>query len=173
MWCMTFSQNIVFNVRCLSFFIVVTVCCLSFVVVCRCLSLFVVVFHLSVFVVCRCFICCCLSLFVFCCCLSFFVDCHCLTFGMLESSGFRKYSTLLLFQLFSWHLCLCHCLCNCLCFLFVFCPNLDSWNNELSENVWVEGSLTPRYGKSGFENENRLLVQEEGEGGGGGGKYQG
>ena len=29
-------------------------------------------------------------------------------FGMLESSGFRKYSTLLVIQLFSRRLCLCH-----------------------------------------------------------------
>merc|ERR1711973_833753 len=36
-------------------------------------------------------------------------------FGMLESSGFRKCSTLLLFQSFPWRLCLCHCLCDCLC----------------------------------------------------------
>ena len=34
---------------------------------------------------------------------------------MLESSRFWKYSTLLLFQLFSWRLCICHCLCNCVC----------------------------------------------------------
>ena len=35
--------------------------------------------------------------------------------GMLESSGFRKYSTLLVIQLFSRRLCLCHCLCIRLC----------------------------------------------------------
>ena len=40
--------------------------------------------------------------------------------GMLESSGFRKYSTLLVIQLFSRRLCLCHCLCICLCLAFVF-----------------------------------------------------
>ena len=32
--------------------------------------------------------------------------------GMLESSGFRKYSTLLVIQLLSRRLCLCHCLCG-------------------------------------------------------------
>ena len=47
-----------------------------------------------------------------------------------------------------------------------FCRlNLDSRGHELSENVWVEGSLRPDYDKSGFENENRLLVRGE-EGGG-------
>ena len=34
---------------------------------------------------------------------------------MLESSGFRKYSTLLVIQSFSPRLCLCHCLCIRLC----------------------------------------------------------
>merc|ERR1711952_93359 len=33
--------------------------------------------------------------------------------GMLESSGFRKYSTPVVFQLFYWRLCLCHCHCLC------------------------------------------------------------
>ena len=32
--------------------------------------------------------------------------------GMLESLGFLKHSTLLVFQLFSWRLSLCHRLCN-------------------------------------------------------------
>ena len=36
---------------------------------------------------------------------------------MLESSGFRKYSTLVVFQLLYQRLCLC--LCQCLCFLFL------------------------------------------------------
>ena len=56
--------------------------------------------------------------------------------GMLESSGFQKYSTLLVIQLFSRRLCLCHCLsiriCLCICF-----PNsfLNSYFHKLSENV--------------------------------------
>ena len=60
---------------------------------------------------------------------------------MLESSGFRKYSTLLLSQLFSWRLCLCHCLCIRLC-LCICVPNsfLNSYYHKLSENVWVWGS---------------------------------
>ena len=40
--------------------------------------------------------------------------------GKLESSGFRKYSTLLVIQLFSQRLCLCHCLCTGFVFVFVF-----------------------------------------------------
>ena len=42
--------------------------------------------------------------------------------GMLESSGLRKYSTLLVIRLFSRRLCLCHCLCNrlCLCICVFF-----------------------------------------------------
>ena len=60
--------------------------------------------------------------------------------GMLESSGFRKYSTLLVTQLFSPRLCLCHCLCICLC-LCICVPNsfLNSYYHKLSENVWVWG----------------------------------
>merc|ERR1711978_523688 len=42
-------------------------------------------------------------------------------FGMLESSGFRKCITLLLFQSFPWRLCLCHCLCDCLCLCCYCC----------------------------------------------------
>ena len=59
---------------------------------------------------------------------------------MLESSGFRKYSTLLVIQLFSRRLCLCHCLCIRLC-LCICVPNsfLNSYYHKLSENVWVWG----------------------------------
>ena len=59
---------------------------------------------------------------------------------MLESSGFRKYSTLLVIQLFSRCLCLCHCLCIRLC-LCVCVPYsfLNSYYQKLSENVWVWG----------------------------------
>ena len=60
--------------------------------------------------------------------------------GMLESSGFRKYSTQLVIQLFSWRLCPCHCLCIrlclCICVLYSF---LNSYYHMLSENVWVWG----------------------------------
>ena len=38
---------------------------------------------------------------------------------------------------------------------------MDSSHHELSENVWIEGSLRPEYGKSGFENENSFLAEEE------------
>ena len=60
--------------------------------------------------------------------------------GMFESSGFRKYSTLLVIQLFSRRLCLCHCLCIRLC-LCICVPNsfLNSYYHKLSENVWVWG----------------------------------
>ena len=34
-------------------------------------------------------------------------------FGMIESSGFQKYSISLVFQ--ALFLCLCRCLCHCLC----------------------------------------------------------
>ena len=59
---------------------------------------------------------------------------------MLESSGFRKYSTLLVIQLFSRRLCVCHCLCIRLC-LCICVPNsfLNSYYHKLSENVWVWG----------------------------------
>merc|ERR1711928_8008 len=58
--------------------------------------------------------------------------------GLLDSSGFRKYSTLLVIQLFSRRLCLCHCLCIRLC---ISVPNsfLNSYYHRLSENVWVLG----------------------------------
>ena len=67
--------------------------------------------------------------------------------GMLESSGFRKYSTLLVIQLFSRRLCLCHCLCIRLC-LCICVPNsfLNSYYHKLSENVWVWGSRGSRSG---------------------------
>ena len=59
--------------------------------------------------------------------------------GMLESLGFLKYSTLLVFQLFSWRLSLCHSLCNlCLCISVPF-SFLNSYHHKLSENVWVWG----------------------------------
>ena len=62
--------------------------------------------------------------------------------GMLESSGFRKYSTLLVIQLFSRHLCVCHCLCIrlclCICVPYSF---LNSYFHKLSENVWVRESV--------------------------------
>merc|ERR1711954_531309 len=67
--------------------------------------------------------------------------------GMLELSGFRKYSTLLVTQLFSPRLCLCHCLCICLC-LCIFVPYsfLNSYYHKLSENVRVWGSRGSRSG---------------------------
>ena len=40
--------------------------------------------------------------------------------GMLESSGFRIYSTLLVIQLFSRRLCLCIRLCVCICVPYSF-----------------------------------------------------
>ena len=43
---------------------------------------------------------------------------------MAESSGPRKYSTLLVIRLFSRRLCLCHCLCICLC--ICICQVVDS-----------------------------------------------
>ena len=56
--------------------------------------------------------------------------------GMLESLGFLKYSTLLVFQLFSWRLSLCHSLCNrlrlCISVPFSF---LNSYYHKLSEYV--------------------------------------
>ena len=67
--------------------------------------------------------------------------------GMLESSGFRKYSTLLVIQLFSWRLCLCHFLfirlSLCICVPYSF---LISYYHKLSENVWVWGSRGSRSG---------------------------
>ena len=65
--------------------------------------------------------------------------------GMLESSGFRKYSTMLVIQLFSQCLCLCHCvcirLCLCICVPYSF---FNSYYHKLSENVWVWGSGASR-----------------------------
>ena len=60
--------------------------------------------------------------------------------GLHEASGFRKYSTLLVIQLFSRRLCVCHCLCIRLCLCICF-PNsfLNSYHHKLSENVWVWG----------------------------------
>ena len=48
-------------------------------------------------------------------------------FGMLESSGFRKYSTLVVFQLFYWRLCLCLCHCLCLCLCLCICISVWIW----------------------------------------------
>ena len=66
---------------------------------------------------------------------------------MLESPGFRKYGTLLVIQLFSRRLCLCHCLCFrlffCICVPYSF---LNSYYHKLSENVWVWGSGASRSG---------------------------
>ena len=60
--------------------------------------------------------------------------------GLHEASGFRKYSTLLVIQLFSRRLCVCHCLCIrlclCICVPYSF---LNSYYHKLSENVWVWG----------------------------------
>ena len=36
-----------------------------------------------------------------------------------------------------------------------------SWRDELSENVWVEGTLRLEYGKSGIYNSNRLPAKKE------------
>ena len=36
-----------------------------------------------------------------------------------------------------------------------------SWRHELSENVWVEGTLRLEYGKSGIYNNNRLPAEEK------------
>ena len=69
--------------------------------------------------------------------------------GRLESSGFRKYSILLVIQLFSRCLCFCNCLCIHLC-LCICVPNsfLNSYYHKLSENVWVWGSRGSRSGDS-------------------------
>merc|ERR1712016_107602 len=70
--------------------------------------------------------------------------------GMLESSGFRKYSTLLVIQLFSRRLCLCHCLCIrlCLCICLCHCifrmikmSYLISLSSLLFENIACDGSF--------------------------------
>ena len=67
--------------------------------------------------------------------------------GLLVSSGFRKYGTLLVIQLFSRRLCLCLCLCIrlclCICVPYSF---LNSYYHKLSENVWVWGSVASRSG---------------------------
>ena len=68
--------------------------------------------------------------------------------GMLESSRFRKYSTMLVIQLFSQRLRLCHCLCIRLC--LCICVPYSFWNSyyhKLSENVWVWGSGACRSGE--------------------------
>ena len=58
-----------------------------------------------------------------------------------------KYCSLLVIQLFSRRLCLCHCLCIRLC-LCICVPNsfLNSYYHKLSENVWVWGSRGSRSG---------------------------
>ena len=57
---------------------------------------------------------------------------------ILESSGYQKYSTLLVIQLFSRRLCLCHCLCIRLCFCVPY-SFLNRQYDKLSENVRVWG----------------------------------
>ena len=42
-----------------------------------------------------------------------------------------------------------------------FLQSVDSWHHELSENVWVEGTLRLEYGKSGIYNNNRLPAKEK------------
>ena len=70
---------------------------------------------------------------------------HILIFGMSESSGFQKYSTCWLFQVFCLCLCLCrrlcHCLCLCICVRFWF---LNSYCHALSEYVWSYRSVKTR-----------------------------
>ena len=36
-----------------------------------------------------------------------------------------------------------------------------SWRDELSENVWVEGTLRLEYGKAGIYNSNRLPAEKK------------
>ena len=36
-----------------------------------------------------------------------------------------------------------------------------SWRDELSENVWAEGTLRLEYGKSGIYNSNRLPAKKK------------
>ena len=60
-----------------------------------------------------------------------------------ESLGFRKYSTLLVIQLFSRRLCLCIRLCVCICVPYSF---LNSYYHKLLKNVWVWGSGASRSG---------------------------
>ena len=81
------------------------------------------------------------------------------TFGVTGSDGGDGGDggdTLLVIQLFSWRLCLCHCLCIhlCLCIRLCLCncvPNsfLNSYYHKLSENVWVWGSRASRSGGGG------------------------
>ena len=65
----------------------------------------------------------------------------------MARGGFLKYRTLLVFQLFSWRLSLCHSLCNrlrlCISVPFSF---LNSYHHKLSENIWVWGSRGSRSG---------------------------
>ena len=69
-------------------------------------------------------------------------------FGMLESSGFRKYSTLVAFQLFYRRLCLCLCLClrlcHCLCLCLCLCISISVW-------IWIADVMSFRkmYGLRG------------------------
>ena len=38
---------------------------------------------------------------------------------------------------------------------------MGSWRHELSENLWVKGTLRLEYAKSGFENQNHLPVEKK------------
>ena len=64
--------------------------------------------------------------------------------GMLESSGFRKYSTPVVFQLFYRRLCLCLCLCHCLCLCLCLCISISVW-------IWIADvmSFQKMYGLRG------------------------
>jgi len=64
--------------------------------------------------------------------------------GMLESSGFRKYSTPVVFQLFYRRLCLCLCLCHCLCLCLCLCICISVW-------IWIADvmSFQKMYGLRG------------------------
>ena len=84
--------------------------------------------------------------------------------GMLESSGFRKYSTLLVIQLFSRRLCVCHCLCIrlclCICVPYSF---FNSYYYKLSENVWVLGSVASRSGDVAIAGRPNKRTNKEGQ----------
>ena len=64
--------------------------------------------------------------------------------GMLESSGFQKYTTRWVLQLLYPCLCLCRrlfrCLCLCICVPISF---LNSYFHKLEEYVWLKGSVKP------------------------------
>ena len=73
--------------------------------------------------------------------------------GMLESSGFRKYSTLLVIQLFSPRLCLCHCLCICLC--LCICVPYSFLNSYYHKRKGRKG------GKHNFATDGVVLLQAD------------